>query len=252
MYTVYYVHAENTLVRFFGESDLSLAQKLSTTVITKLSHLDPSPALRTRRTTADYVAEALRAAILEGNFKDGEELNQVELAQHFGVSRVPVREALRQLQAEGLVDAQAHHRAVVIGYSWERLMEAFELRAVIEDFLLKKAAPKLDGSHLTQLRKLCAEMDLIEDRRGWLAKNREFHLKLYEPSDSKITLELDEQLMLRVERYMQGAGFVDPVEAGSDHREILDALEQGNTDQARDELRLHINRSCQRLSEQLY
>ena len=56
-----------------------------------------------RKTTTDYLAAALRTAIYDGQFADGEELNQVELAQFFGVSRVPIREALRQLQAEGLV-----------------------------------------------------------------------------------------------------------------------------------------------------
>lgn len=107
--------------------------------------LDVDPALRSRRTTSDYVAEALRAAILAGRFEDGQELNQVELADHFGVSRVPVREALRQLQAEGLIEAQAHRRAVVTGFSPERILEMFELRMLLEGFLLEKAAPNIDG-----------------------------------------------------------------------------------------------------------
>lgn len=63
------------------------------------------PSLTQRQTASDYVADVLREAIISGQFEDGRELNQVELANHFNVSRVPVREALRRLQAEGLVSA---------------------------------------------------------------------------------------------------------------------------------------------------
>jgi DNA-binding GntR family transcriptional regulator len=73
----------------------------------------PLPELTDRRTTSDQIADTLREAILTGEFDDGEELNQVALAKHFNVSRVPIREALRQLQAEGLVTAKAHQRTVV-------------------------------------------------------------------------------------------------------------------------------------------
>ena len=208
-----------------------------------------SPALKARRTVSDHVAVALRTAILEGHFKDGEELNQVELAVHFGISRVPLREALRQLQAEGLVSAQAHHRAVVVGLGRDGVVEAFELRAVVEDLLLKKAAPKVDERRLAELLTLCDEMDETETRRKWLAKNREFHLKLYEPSGLKMSLELVEQLMLRVERYMQGVGYIDPVEAGLDHRKILDAVRRNDVERARAEVEGHIDRSCRRLVE---
>ena len=65
------------------------------------------PNLRERKTITDYLAAALRTAIYDGQFADNEELNQVELAEYFGVSRVPIREALRQLQAEGLVQCRS-------------------------------------------------------------------------------------------------------------------------------------------------
>ena len=93
--------------------------------------LDAHPA-REQRTTPDYIADALRVAIYDGQFKDGEELNQVELASYFKVSRVPIREALRQLQAENLVRSIAHRRAVVIGLDLEEMLELIEIRAVLE------------------------------------------------------------------------------------------------------------------------
>src|SRR3954453_6739250 len=95
------------------------------------SSLRALPALTERRTASDEVADTLRKAIIAGQFDDGEELNQVELAKHFGVSRVPVREALRRLEAEGLVSAEAHRRVVIPGLDRERISEIFEIRAVL-------------------------------------------------------------------------------------------------------------------------
>jgi DNA-binding GntR family transcriptional regulator len=221
-------------------------------VIGKFSQLDFDPALRSRRTASDYIAEALRDAILDGQFEDGEELNQVELANHFNVSRVPVREAIRQLQAEGLVSAEPHRRVSVIGFSRERIDEAFEVRAVLEDYLLKKAAPRLDEARLERLYSICEELDVTEDRRKWLDKNREFHRVLHEPSGAKMALALVEQMTLRVERYLQRAGGVDrAAEVGREHRTLLKALENNDIPAARSALELHISRTREAVMKQL-
>src|ERR1700754_2335876 len=111
----------------------------------KFERLQWDPNLRERRTTTDYLASALRVAIYDGQFEDNEELNQVELAEFFGVSRVPVREALRQLQAEGLVQSIAHHRTIVSGMSLAEITEAIDMRASLETLLLRKAAINFDG-----------------------------------------------------------------------------------------------------------
>ena len=162
--------------------------------------LDASPARE--RTTPDYLAEALRVAIYDGQFKDGEELNQVELASYFKVSRVPIREALRQLQAENLVEIIAHRRAVVVGLDLEEMLELIEIRAVLEGFLLEKAGPRLDAGALQRLNDLCDEADRIRDYGyNWVLKNWEFHRTLYKPSGSKAAIAMVEHLNLRVERY---------------------------------------------------
>src|SRR5579872_6976730 len=109
----------------------------------KFERLEWDTHFSVRKTTTDYLADALRIAIYDGQFDDNEELNQVELAEFFGVSRVPVREALRQLQAEGLVQSIAHHRTVVCGMSLAQIIESIEMRAVLESHLLRKACEKL-------------------------------------------------------------------------------------------------------------
>src|SRR5690348_10254522 len=118
----------------------------------KFERMEWDPNLRERKTITDYLATALRTAIYDGQFADNEELNQVELAEFFGVSRVPIREALRQLQAEGLVQNIAHHRTIVSGMKIPQILEAIEMRAVLEAHLLRKAQNNFMIADLDVLR----------------------------------------------------------------------------------------------------
>jgi DNA-binding GntR family transcriptional regulator len=212
--------------------------------ISKLDRLVADPALRERRTTSDYVAEALRTAILSGEFADGEELNQVELAQHFNVSRVPIREALRRLQAEGLISAEAHRRAVVTGYTPERIAEIFEARALLEGHMLERAAPHLTDEHLDRLRGLVDRLDEVADHDEWLEANAAFHEALWDLSGSVTIRAMVVQLMGQVERYLRrGGGFDRAGEANAEHREIVEALAAGKPKQAVKVLREHIART---------
>src|SRR5215217_1329322 len=90
-----------------------------------------------RQTIASMTVEALRERILRGDYPDGEPLRQDALAEELGVSRIPVREALRQLEAEGLVTFNPHRGAVVSSLSLEEIAELFELRAEIECDLVR-------------------------------------------------------------------------------------------------------------------
>src|SRR5207248_6905095 len=108
-------------------------------------------------TSSDYIADAIRVAIQDGQFADGEELNQVALARYFKVSRVPIREALRRLQAEGLVSNVAHRRALVIGLDLSEILQLVEIRAVLEGHLVSKSDPPLDVAALDRLNGLFDE-----------------------------------------------------------------------------------------------
>jgi DNA-binding GntR family transcriptional regulator len=208
------------------------------------------PEPRERRTTSDYVVEALREAIITGRFEDGEELNQVELANHFKVSRVPVREALRRLQAEGLISAEAHRRAVVRGFTRDRISEIFEIRALLETYMLKRAAP--DREVVAELRRMCDEMAGAPSHAEWLEHNHAFHRALLEPSGAKTALTLVEQLSRRVERYVRRSGGVHRTrEVGEEHRQIVEALELADIRKAGDLLRRHILRSRDRVLDAL-
>ncbi len=93
---------------------------------------------------------------------------------------MPIREALRQLQAEGLVRIIAHHQTVVAGLTLAQILELIEMRAVLEAHLVRKCAPNLDKAAVQRLRDLCDEMDQIRDYGSrWVLKNWEFHRMLY-------------------------------------------------------------------------
>jgi len=206
-----------------------------------------------RRTTSDQIADALREAILTGEFEDGQELNQVTLAKHFDVSRVPLREALRQLQAEGLVTAKAHQRAAVSTLSVERVLEIVDLRSLLEVHLLGRTMPELQPEDIAQLRKLCGEMDKISDHQAWLAKNREFHQVLYNPARASFTFTLLEQLSARIGRYLhrwRDTGVERNKEANAEHWALLDAIEAGDLRRARRELQTHISHTRDRIAKE--
>jgi DNA-binding GntR family transcriptional regulator len=215
--------------------------------------MDWDPYLRERKTTTDYLATALRTAIYDGQFADNEELNQVELAQHFNVSRVPIREALRQLQAEGLVQNIAHHRTIVSGMTRPQILEAIEMRAVLESHLLRKAAKRLNKDDIEAIRKICRESEKIKDYGPrWVVKNWEFHRALYARAESPGIVSVVEQIHLKIERYARRAGSSTRLQTASDeHRLILRAIEKGDFDAACAFLTEHILHTGETVQQRL-
>jgi DNA-binding GntR family transcriptional regulator len=212
--------------------------------VTDLSGLKLTSDFRDRRITADYIAAALREAIYRGELADEAILNQAAIASHFGVSRVPVREAMRELQAEGLIETRAHRLAVVRGLDLDRLIEIYDLRALLEGFLIERATPLIDERRLRELRALDKRMREEQDHARWLELNARFHQALYEPSGAMTTLELAEQLRGRAERYVRlwrgGAGLHRPREAGREHGEIVKLVAAGDAAGARRAIERHV------------
>lgn len=204
----------------------------------------PTPELRNRRTTSDHIADALRQAISSGQLEDGAVLNQVELAEHFGVSRVPVREAMRRLEAEGLIEASAHRRAVVRGLSLERIAEAYELRGLLEGHLAAAAVPNMDRARLDRLSRLNRQLREATDHARYLELNAAFHQTLYEAAGRPLAMELVENLRLRAERYVQmwsrGRGLDRARQVVREHAAIIRAARQGDAEGCGAAVREHI------------
>lgn len=218
---------------------------------TDLSAVRRDPSLQGRRITADYVADGLREAIQSGRLPDGAVLNQAAIAEHFGVSRVPVREAMRQLLAEGLIESEAHHIAVVRGTPLERIRELYDYRALIEGYLTERATPRLSAAEVKELRRKERAMRKIADHAEWLRLNSDFHDAILRAAGDHTGLELVAQLRSRVERYVRmwrdGDGIHRPVEAGREHARILDRIAAGDAEGARAAVEAHIRHTGERL-----
>lgn len=200
-----------------------------------------------RRTTSDAVADELRAAIVRGDFADGVELNQVELARAFGVSRVPIREAIRQLKAEGLVVTKPHMRAAVVGHTLARVLEVLEMRVLVECYLVGRCGERLTSEDLDELWSLCAQLRLTEEHDEWLVLNTGFHDRLYDVADAPVAQELAHQLTIRVQRYVRMARSGAPARPGDanrEHEEILGALADGRLEAAQHALATHIQHTA--------
>lgn len=198
------------------------------------------------KTRTQLVAEAIREKILCGEIKAGEPLRQAALAQELNVSRIPVREALMQLEAEGLVNFEAHKGATASEISANQVAETFELRALLEAELLKHSIPNLSKSdfevaeqHLIKLEKAMAKGDAMA-ATGEL--NTQFHNALYSaanrPQTSEIVASLNQNCSRYVRMHIMLAGGLET--APDEHRHILDLAKKGKAKKACEALKQHI------------
>jgi DNA-binding GntR family transcriptional regulator len=130
-------------------------------------------------TRAQAVALGLRKAILTGEIRGGQRLRQVHVAERFGVSTTPVREAFTILRREGLVEVDDHRGALVVTPSIERLREIYEIRIALEPMAAAAAAPQISEHTLATLADVLDMMAKTHDREDYLQLHREFHDLVY-------------------------------------------------------------------------
>lgn len=141
-------------------------------------------------TSSDRAYEELRRAILHGEFEMGARLGEVELASFLNISRTPIREALRRLAADGLVELESNRGARVASWTAEDIDETFVLRALLESHGASLAAERIDNAEIETLEALCEEMEqLVGEREGpgldrLNEANREFHNRILAASGS--------------------------------------------------------------------
>lgn len=205
--------------------------------------------LRGRRTIQEIVAEALRDAIVTGRLKAGERLHQDGIASKLGVSRMPVREALRQLESEGLVVFTPHRRVSVAELSADELREIYEIRTALEVLALDLALPRLSPQDLARLAALLDQMDRVVDPGRWLVLNRTFHGILYHSSGRSHLCALIDSLRDNVERYLHiyVSGVEHRAQAQAEHRKILRACRRRRGAEAKKALRRHLHGTVERL-----
>lgn len=197
------------------------------------------------RTLSAATAEELRRRIMSGELPSGSALRQDALAQEFGISRIPLREAFLQLEAEGLLRILPHRGAVVSEVSAEDVSEIFELRILLEPQLLALSAPHLDPADFDALRRildLYGQAIAAKDVRLWGELNTEFHLKLYERARRPRSLAFVANLLQECDRLtrIQLIGTRATDRAQSEHERLLALCEAGEVAEAVELLGEHI------------
>jgi DNA-binding GntR family transcriptional regulator len=159
------------------------------------------PASSIAQTTSSAVTQLLRQSLDRGRWASGSPLRQEEIAAEFGVSRVPVREALFQLQAEGLVQMVPNKGMYVRTASASDLREWFRLRVLIETDVLVEAIPRHTAATLNRVDTVQAALDKAHAVADWLAGDREFHEALYAPAQRVESMAMVRRLRYLVDRF---------------------------------------------------
>jgi DNA-binding GntR family transcriptional regulator len=204
------------------------------------------------RTLAGQIVDDLRQAILDGEHPAGAQLRQDALAASYGVSRIPVREALFQLEAEGLVSIAPHKGAVVAPLSAAEIRDVFELRALLEVRLLRASAPRLEAEDFAAIRSIEAAFEAAiaaGDKGRWGALNAELHKALYRRAGMPRTEALVAGLLQTSERYtrLQLSNAKAWARASREHAELIRLCRKGDIEAAAALLERHIGTVAQDL-----
>jgi DNA-binding GntR family transcriptional regulator len=200
------------------------------------------------RDNISMIHDALREAILRGDLSAGAVLSQLRLAEDFGVSRGPVREALRLLQREGLVEAELNRRVRIADFSVDDLEELYAMRVVNEALAVRATVPRLTGQQLEELHRALEEMDAVAgvDVHVWEEPHRRFHRGLVTHAGRRL-VRLVEQLSDHAERYRRAYIAGDPRAwsvGAAEHREIYEAAERGDANEAAEATAQHLARTA--------
>lgn len=192
---------------------------------------------------AQIVFDALRVAIIEGELPDGAPLRQDDLARQFGISRIPVREALSRLEQLGLITTQRHRGAVVAGLKADEAREIFDFRRLIETEVTRRAVPLMTVADVQETRHRVEAFSASPDSLAWGGLNRELHLSIYRASGLRYHLDVINNAMDRVDRYLRAQLLITDgmARANAEHRAILDACAAGDADRAAALVGAHID-----------
>ncbi len=201
-----------------------------------------SAAMHRPQTVADRVADILREAIAKGSLKAGTPLRQDELATQFEFSRMPIRDALRQLEAEGIVSIHPTRGAFVARMDATEIGEIYAVRELLEIEALRLALPKLTDAQLEEAASVLDQIDAEPDIARWGGLNRAFHLALYGACGNARLLNLIEAQHNAADRYVRIllSNLDYRARSQAEHRRLLAACRKGDEDQALTWLAKHL------------
>lgn len=193
------------------------------------------------------IAQALRRAILSGEHEPGERIVQEELAERYGGSRIPVREALRQLETEGLIRLVANTGAWVQSLTMAQCSEVYQTRERLEPLLLRHSAEYLTDEVIHTLHDLAQRMEKAKDINEFLELDREFHFAIYRAEGTYVLRDLVTRLWNTTQPYRRAyTGLVDDEHMRifhDDHHMLVSALRDGDMKLAEQVVAIHIRRT---------
>lgn len=192
-------------------------------------------------TIASRISRVLAERIVHGELAPGSRLRQDHIADEFETSHVPVREAFRRLEAQGLAISEPRRGVRVASFDLKEVREVAEMRAALEVLALRHAAPHLTPAILDAAEQATREGDMAADVHAWEAANRRFHRLILAPCGMNRLLASIDDLHAASARFLFSAwqsGWEKRTD--HDHRAILSALRQGRTDEAATVLQKHV------------
>jgi DNA-binding GntR family transcriptional regulator len=208
-------------------------------------------------TIAQNVAAQIREQILKREIKGGEPLRQEAIAKSFGTSIIPVREALRQLESEGLVELKSHRGAVATELTLDKALEWIHLRRLIETDLIGLAIENISDADIEKANEILGRfddaMDHLRDIDQWSEYNWELHAALYAPANRPETMKVLHALHNKCDRYirLQLLGGDHIARAEAEHHELIELCRKRNKRAAKSLMHQHIVGVEKDLVEQL-
>lgn len=208
-------------------------------------------------TRAAGVTNELRRLILSGELTSGQRLRQAEIAERFGVSTTPVREAFTALAREGLVRQDPHRGVVVFEPRLSDLKEYYDIRGELEPLATELATPRLTDKQVSDLTKIVSKMRSEKDLLRYQALNRSFHGSIYAAADRPRLVSLIDEFRDASESYLrlQAAHHVDDAyqaQVHEEHEAILAALKAQDAAEARELMAAHLRHNRQHMEATLW
>ena len=195
----------------------------------------------------DWVFQVIRTAIVRGELPGDMPLRQDEISTALSVSHIPVREAFRQLEAQGLVRIYPNRGAVVTKLSCKELSDVMDTRILLEVGALRLALPHITEGDLARARELLELFSKEKDPIKGAELNQKLHFSLYDPCDNQTLLSLIDQMHANVDRYITPFFGKEEVSAElytvDEHSQIISACESKDTELATAILRTHLQRT---------
>lgn len=188
------------------------------------------------RTAEERATVIIRNAISTGVFPPGRRLPQDELANLLGVSRMPVRAALKQLESEGLVEFHPHRGATVKVLTPQEITDLYELRILVETYALKKTVRAISEDELQELQRMAKQLEAAPDHESWMVARHEFYQYLYSVGNTPRVVSTIMQFRAEVGRYTAALG--DP--RSQTHLELMDRIALRDPDLAAAWLEAHL------------